>query len=417
MNFFSLEGFSRKTIAGLFLIKLFAGIVLALIYTYYYPYRQAADIYKYYDAGEAIYNTLLKNPSLYFQIIFGINSEDPQIKEVLETANHWYKPSESVFYNDSRTIMRFNAIVRIVSFGSIGVHTAVMCFLSFIGLTALYKTCLRFMHDKKKELLFAIYLIPSVVFWGSGLIKESMVLFVMGCFIYFCFQLIHGHINPKNILGFLFFTIFFLLSKIYVLLALLPALLAYFICERFKSGNTMLKHGLLYLLLLTFTLNIHLAIPNYNILEIISNKQSEFLLLAKHNEAGSLYQIPTIEPNALSFISGFPLAVFNVLLRPLFFDMSTPIVFLAIMENIVIMLIIGFCLLFFKRKTEHLNFMLFCIGFVVLLFGIIGMTTPVLGAVVRYKIPGLPLLMIIFLFYYNKDRAINKFPILKFLKS
>jgi hypothetical protein len=273
------------------------------------------------------------------------------------------------------------------------------------------------MNDKKKELILAIYLLPSVVFWGSGLLKEGMVLFVIGCFIYFCFQLIHGPIQIKNIFGFLLFAFFFLFLKIYVLLALLPPLIAYLICEKFQPGNAILKHGLIYLLLLIFTLNIHLVLPDYNMLEILMYKQREFINLANNMEAGSLYQIPVIEPNIISFMSGFPIAVLNVLARPFIFDISSPIILLTIIENTVILFIIGFCLLFFQRKTEHLNFTLFCFGFAMILFGIIGLTTPVLGAIVRYKIPGLPLLMIAFLFYYNKDKAINKFPILKFLKS
>jgi len=416
MKFFRLDGFSKNTITGLYLIKLFAGIALALIYTYYYTDRQTSDIYKYFDDGEIIYQTLFSSPLEYFQIIFGFSNDNQSINEVLAKTNYWYKPFESVIYNDNRTIIKYNALVRTFSFGSIGVHTTILCFLSFFGLTAIYKICIRKMKDKKKELLFAIYLLPSVLFWGSGLLKEGILLFALGGFLYFYFKIIHESIQIKNIISFILFAILLFHSKIYVLFALIPALVAYLTCKIYKSGNPIIKHTILYTFLFILAMNIHLIIPEINILDVIIKKQYDFINVALLSKAGSYYQIPILESNAFSFISIFPNSVFNVLFRPSLFDISSPIILLAAIENIIIILIIAFCLAFFKWKPKHLNFTLFCIGFVLILFGIIGMTTPILGALVRYKIPGLPFLMIFFIFYYNKAKALNKFPILKFLK-
>jgi hypothetical protein len=50
---------------------------------------------------------------------------------------------------------------------------------------------------------------------------------------------------------------------------------------------------------------------------------------------------------------------------------------------------------------------------VLLLFVLIGLTTPILGAMVRYKIPGLPFLLIVFLLMLDKEKLLNKFPGLK----
>jgi len=52
MEFFSIEGLSRKEISAIFILKIIAGVVLYLIYTYYYTDRKSADIFKYFDDGK-----------------------------------------------------------------------------------------------------------------------------------------------------------------------------------------------------------------------------------------------------------------------------------------------------------------------------------------------------------------------------
>ena len=75
---------------------------------------------------------------------------------------------------------------------------------------------------------------------------------------------------------------------------------------------------------------------------------------------------------------------------------------------------------FIKQKTllsiELKNMLWFCITFTLLLFIIIGTTTPVSGALVRYKVPALPFLAIAILTFLDVDYLTTKIPFLKFLK-
>jgi hypothetical protein len=73
-----------------------------------------------------------------------------------------------IFFNDARTIVRIHSVLRIFSFGEYYVHAVFFAFISFTGLTALYRT---FSSSIKKhsELFYgAIFLIPSMVLWGSA---------------------------------------------------------------------------------------------------------------------------------------------------------------------------------------------------------------------------------------------------------
>jgi len=59
--------------------------------------------------------------------------------------------------------------------------------------------------------------------------------------------------------------------------------------------------------------------------------------------------------------------------------------------------------------------MFFCAGFVLILFILTGIATPVMGAIVRYKVPALPFLLIVFLLIIDKDKLLKKIAFLKFI--
>ena len=115
MKFFECEGISRKTIQCVFILKIFFGFCLYLIYTYYYTDRSTADIYKYFDDSKVLFDALFIHPKDYFQMLFGIDNDAPYFDVYYNQMNHWYREYDSNLYNDSHTIIRFNAAVRLLS--------------------------------------------------------------------------------------------------------------------------------------------------------------------------------------------------------------------------------------------------------------------------------------------------------------
>jgi len=155
MRFFNADGISKRSFIILFILKLFFGFALWAIYTFYYTERVTADIYKYFDDSKVIFDCLKTNPADYFKMLFGIKNNTHAFDHYYSQMNFWAQKSGTSIYNDSHTIIRFNALVRLFSFGYYNVHTVVICFLSLIGLTAIYKTFVIELQDKKQELLFA----------------------------------------------------------------------------------------------------------------------------------------------------------------------------------------------------------------------------------------------------------------------
>src|ERR1035438_7336814 len=71
INFFKSELLSRKFIVLIFILKIIAGTALWFVYTRLYTDRLSADIFKYFDDGKILYNTLFSKPLDYFKMLFG----------------------------------------------------------------------------------------------------------------------------------------------------------------------------------------------------------------------------------------------------------------------------------------------------------------------------------------------------------
>ncbi len=420
MSFFNADGISKRGFTILFILKLFFGFMLWAIYTFYYTERATADIYKYFDDSKVIFDSLKTNPFDYFKMLFGIKNNTPAFDQYYSQMNFWAQKSGASIYNDSHTIIRFNALVRLFSFGYYNVHTVVICFLSLIGLTAIYKTFVNELQNKKRELLFAVFLLPSVLFWGSGVLKEGLILFTLGLFIYYSSKLF----RLRALIFFMGAALLLALSKFYVWVAVLPSIAILIWSNLSRSKKIFLN----YFLILIFTGTIGLNIDSFsniqNPLVTLSQKQLEFIQLANGElrdsnnnpipPAKSVIIINKLDPTFYSFIRNSPQALINTTLRPYLWEVRSPMMLLAAMESMLLLFMLALILFFIQPlKNIKWKYVLFCLSFVCLQFLIIGETTPILGAIARYRMIALPFLIIAFIFIYDKEKLLKLMPFLK----
>ena len=106
---------------------------------------------------------------------------------------------------------------------------------------------------------------------------------------------------------------------------------------------------------------------------------------------GSKIHLTELRPDIFSFVRNAPEALFHSLMRPLPGESFSPFLLLASGENVFLILLIPAALIFRKRKEEiPFNDIFFCLSFAIVLLLIVGWTTPVMGAIVRYRMPALP---------------------------
>lgn len=415
LHWFNLGNIKKSWVVGAFLLKIFAGIGMWGIYSYYYTDRNEADIFKYFDDSKVMYNALEDKPYDYFSMLLGVNNDNSYYDSAYYSKmNHWYRTYETVTYNDSHTIIRANAFFRIFSFGYYQIHSILMAFLSFIGLIAIFKVFESYMKNSRKYLFAVLFLLPTVVFWGSGAVKEGLLLFAMGTFLYSIHQLTFFNVSLKHlvILSLSIFLLFYI--KFYVLASFIPLIFAKLWVTISNYKRIFFKYAITILIFINVLVFIPYLLPQWNIFEILAQKQRDFIGLAISENSGSFIQPISFEANFLSLLIHSPLAFIFVTFRPFITDISSPLMLPSFGENMIIILLTVLAIVFPRKKDLiAFNMIWFCVFFVVSQFVLIGFTTPVIGAMVRYRLPGLIFLFILFGLIIDFEKVKKKLRISK----
>jgi hypothetical protein len=411
-SFFKDENISKPWFIGLFGLKVMVGVVLTLIYSKYYTDRSTADIFKYFDDGKILFKAFESNPKDYLKMIVGINSDTEYFNTTYyQKMKFWTRAYKNGLVSDTHIIIRFNALLQFLSFGYFSVHNVFMNFISFIGLIALFKTFQHFLKGKERMLFIIISLIPSVLFWGSGLLKEGIIFLGVGLLVYSIFKLNSKFKLIYILLGSLGFLLI-IYTKLYLMVVLSIPSFGYFINSVFKFKKKLYGYGLS---ILTFLVSINLLPlihPPLNFVQQIVNKQLAFSRFITSVETNSGFQIPELS-DGMSLLKNIPNALINTTLRPYLWECNSAFILMSFTENILLLAFISLCILFRKKMAStQQNAFYFCLIFTITLYALIGLTTPVFGAIVRYKIPGLLLISISMLFILDLEKLKTKFPFL-----
>jgi hypothetical protein len=408
-GFFHVDGVPRRWVQGAFVAKVLAGTALWALYTYVFVDRPNADIYRYFDDSAVMYGALKTAPGDYLRMLTGIGNDSPHFdSQYYRVMNNWYRQYESNMYNDAHTIIRFNALVRLFSFGSIHVHTVFAAFLAFVGSIGMAKAVGVLLQRLEKLVFLAVFVVPSVLFWSSGVIKETFLMFALGLLIWLLFGLAQGRLNGAVLLLAVPLTTLLYFLKFYVLLSMVPALLALGWC-RFRPSRPWLKFAVVHLVFLVAGANSEKMVPGFDILDTLAWKQKDFIGLAVSVNSGSFVPTPYLEPTLISFVSAAPHALYTTFLGPLTAWRNGALGLISAIETLVLLAVV-ILLLRHRRPWKDVDqaFLYYCISFCLLLALVIGWTTPVMGAVVRYRVPFLPFLLFAALSVTDVERLLSR---------
>jgi hypothetical protein len=481
LKFFRLEGLGKWTPSVFFGIKLFAAVALYFVYTIYYTDRQNSDIWKYFDDSKIMYDALWTHPGDFFRMLSGIGDNTPQIEAMYyHKMNYWYRLFDNNLLNDAHIVIRFNAFMRIFSMGNYFIHALFMSFFAFTGLCAVYKIIYPALKQWKSALAAILFLLPSLVFWTSGVMKEGLMIFGLGLLLYHSFQFVTDK-KWWRIFLILAGAALLLFSKFYVIAGVVPPLAAALLVSKNRQ-QAVLKFTAVFVLFFAFAFSLKWIAPEREPLRLLANKQNDFLKMSrggitllndsveafieddhrkdiiiekdsvvhikhgvdfyyrpyrngfldtvfvKNNQndaaykiqtdiprAGSLLAVDFLQPTASSFFRQTPKALFTVLFRPFPWEAKNPMFLLPALENILFAALLLLAI-FFPAKISNPGIFGFCITFSVLLLLVIGLTTPVLGALVRYRIAAQPFLLIALLMLIDREKLMKKFPGMEKLK-
>ncbi|MDB5283077.1 MAG: hypothetical protein JWO06_2152 [Bacteroidota bacterium] len=410
---FQFKNFKPFVSVALFNIKFVVGLFIWFIYTFYYKDVQNNDVHKFYSDALVLRNVASESPRDFAQIITGININDSSSQQYCATMKNWQRNFDEAPFNENRTVIRLNALLMFLSAKTYFVHILFMCFISLLGWILLSNSVLSFANNQNAVLVIPIMLLPSVLFWTSGILKEPLLVLGLGLFVSGVLNL-RSQISTglaKTLAGF----IIILFTKFFVLACLLPTVVAFLVPSNDSGWRKILfKYAVVHIVLLTIAFNLQHFIPRINLPQMLANKQMHSVKEAEYFQAGSRIEIPPLLPNAQSILKIAPMGLWNTLTRPYPWEGKNVMMLASALENLVILGFILLCIYFSNWKDPYnANLFLFLISSSLVYFALIGMCTPVLGNLVRYKAPLLPIFLLAFTIHLKINSVVPNFLVKK----
>ena len=393
-NFFKIEGIRKIDFHLAFVVKLFAASSLYYIYTEFYRDRHLADIFKFYDDSKVISDAFYTNPKDFFSLVIGLDFNEKYFDmNYYIDMNHWETSYKTVLMNESRLIIKLNALFNVIGFNHYSFNVISFLMIGYIGIVMIIKSLLSLIKIRSSRvLLWSIILFPSIVLWSSGILKEPITFLSIGMIIY-GFQSVINRIHiTKSIILIITGSYLLFMIKFYVFVCFFPSIIVLIIVLKW-GFNPIKTISISCIIILSLIISFSYIFSDYSPIGLLSRKQNDFIGLAEFYNSGSYFSTYKMENNINSFLKSIPAGFFNGFFRPLPNDISKPIHLLPMIENLFLY-IFGFVILLKSRKLNvklsslNKNIIYCSLFFCLLLFTLTGMSTPVIGALVRYKIPG-----------------------------
>lgn len=395
-------------------VKIIGAISVGLIYQFYYG---GGDTFTYFNLGSKyIWEAFKDSPILAFKLIFAGK----------EYATDTFQYASKIYtYGDlsSYFVVRVAGVFDLLTFHTYSATAILFAAFSFTGLWALYHVFYRMFPSQHLEFAIAVLFVPSVFFWGSGILKDTITIGALGWATYGAYNLffVKRHITISLIILLLsLYTIYTI--KIYILLCFLPAVILWIFSTRLSNvKNVIAKIFIAPIVLSIAALIGYYAIlkvgeenPRYDVENLAETARitAEWIHYVSIREQGSAYTLGDFDYSLTGMISKFPQAVWVSLYRPYLWEAHNIVMLLSALESFALILFTIY--VFYKagiQKTLKLisskPILTFCFMFSIVFAFAVGVSTYNFGTLVRYKIPLYPFFisgLFILLDYSKRER-------------
>ena len=367
----------------IFLLKVMAGILYGWIGVYYGEMAQMVDTWGYHYESLKEYELLISKPKAFFSNIFQNTYNDGYTK-FLAAENSWWNDLKGTFF------VKTLAIFHLASFGNYYVNVIFYSFISMFGPMALYRVMKDVFPDRKVPILIAIFLVPSVLYWTSGVHKDGIIFFGLMFTIYHVYYgLKENRFSFLRLLSILFGLLLVLVLRNFMIIPILPAIFAWVLAE--KSGKKPLVVFVgVYALFIILFFSARFMHPRLDLPEAVVARQEAFLGLG----GGSAVAVKKLEPNFPSFLANAPQSFALSVIRPYPADVKHLLSLAASIEINALLLVFLLFLFWRRRGSSWSPFLLFCVFLSFSVLMMIGYTVNILGAIVRYRSIVLSLLIV-----------------------
>ncbi|MEZ4888186.1 MAG: hypothetical protein R3E32_25885 [Chitinophagales bacterium] len=386
----------RKYILAGLGFKILGALFFCAIYAFYYG--GLGDAFVYHESTVALSEAIEDSPKLGLELwATEANTYDLRLSELSD---------KIPYYSGENTYMvvRIATVLGFLCGNSFWVLNLLFATLSFMGLWLLYTVFVDVYPKAKDTMAMAVFFVPSVFFWGSGLLKDTVT---MGCVGGFTYGVYHLLIKRDRILVsiFLIWICSLLIDAIkgYILWAFfIPTAYWLFFHYREVARRQNLKIFFNVCMLSAVALGVYflsdrVADIGYYMLGKFVGMAMDFQSWHGYlsNEGQTGYTLGEIEFSIPGILSKFPASVNVALFRPYLSEVNNPVMLIAALEGTAFMavtLYVFFKVGFFRSLKIAFGtpFISFCLLYALFFAFAVGFATYNFGALVRYKIPCLP---------------------------
>ncbi len=396
-------------------LKVFGALVSAMVYQFYYT---GGDTMDFYTDSSFIAGLFFER----FEDFLGLMDYSP-ITSDPNMAQFNFLP----FINDPATwtLVRIAALCDILAFDSypgIGLYFSVFSLFAswkfFSLLSELYPIPLL-----RQKFAYCIFYIPSVVFWGSGVFKDTLTLSGLFLFTTSIYKLvIRRQFSPSNFIwAIIGFYLMVVIRKFYLVI-LVPCILLWFFGE---FRDSIIKSRFLKTASFPILIGFSLIFIVFGLRNVLGGEgdlsKSELTTKAQGFQVyhgslgGSAYDLGIEDYSTGSLIKAIPLGINVTFFRPYLWETHSFFQLITALQSLFFTIYTlrtlfrsGFSI-FGTLASDPL--MLFSLPFSLLYGFVTGFTSYNFGALDRYKIPALPLYMItlVLINYHNHNRTKEAF--------
>lgn len=384
--------------------KLFTGLGFGLIYILYY--ERHGDTVFYWDGARRLNMLLLDNPSAYIHEIFGSPERTivPHYFDKVGSPPWWiYTEPNSWFVCKVANFLSF------FTFGSYLTLNLLFSAISSWFAWRFFRYMNKILAIETKYLAMACLFVPSVAFWCSGVIKDTIALAAILSLIMSFFKLLRKDYTTLFwiILQIVIASYFIYSIRPFLILATYIPLFVVLVFKWNKDQPFIIKY-------LSRTFGIGIAVVAIGLYlrsetglgEYSANAVFETAeviqkdLMNNQGYTGKRYDLGLQDFTGTNLIRAIPAAINVSLFRPYIWEADSAFMLLNGLENLVI-LYLTIRIFWTGRKDGTLKsilkneIFLFALLFVILLGFFVGLTSGLFGTLVRLKTPIMPFFIIL----------------------
>lgn len=370
--------------------RLLGGLAVGLLYFYWYG---GGDTFNFQLESELLSQIAHRDPQEYLQILW----DNRQLEKYA---------GQLQFFNEPRSLFfcKILSVFNLITQNNYWINGLYFSTFSFMGCWFLAGVLSSLFPKQTWPIAIAFLFFPSIVFWGSGILKDSLSLAAIAFMSAVVLKLLSHKYTFRwaEWLGLILLALVLWKLKYYVAAILIPVLFSLGVIltlrrwfpQWFVGFRMQFYWAVLMGLGLLAASQMHYNLRGENIFGVIANN---YFIIYSMSDLHTAVEYNRLSSDPSSFIRNLPLALSSGLFRPYLWEANGILPLLTSIENLLLMALAAISLpaLFFSKKSET-HFLLFvAMAYICTLATLIAFAAPNFGTLSRYKIVYLPFVVFI----------------------